>query len=118
MVVSFQTEQDVDTTQPVVTKGKFASLLRSAYVQVWVENATTPTFTFKLYGRLRKERVEDASHEPPWIELVSITNATAAADRLAAVTKRVDEVKAEITGYTGPGKVFAVVSAENIGGQR
>lgn len=94
------------------------SLLRSPWLQVWVETATTPTFTFTLYGKLRKERVSDPTYEPPWVSLLVITNATAAADRLVALPKRADKLRAVVSGYTGPGRVFAVVSGENIGGQR
>ena len=86
--------------------------------QVWVENGTTPTFTIKLYARVRKERVTAAGHAPPWVELATVTNATADADRLVAVTRRADEWKAVLSGYSGSGLVFAVLSGSNIGGQR
>lgn len=94
------------------------SLLRSSHLQVWVENGTTPTFTFTLYGKLRKERVTETAYEPPWVVLATITNATAAADRLIAIPKRADKLRGVVSGYSGSGRVFAVVSGENIGGQR
>lgn len=89
-----------------------------AAFQVWVQDATTPTFTAKLYARVRKERVTNAAYAPPWVEQATITNATAVADRLITITKRADEWKVVISGYTGPGRVFAVLSGENIGGSR
>lgn len=95
------------------------SLIRvPAGFQVWVENATTPSFTVKLYGRLRKERVTAPAYAPPWITLATITDATAADSRLVLVTLKCDEWRAVLTGYTGPGKVFALLSGENIGGNR
>ena len=86
--------------------------------QVWVEDGTTPTFTVKLFGRVRKERVTAAGHVPPWVELASITDGTTAADRLVNIAKRCDEWKAVLSGYGSTGRVFAVLSGSNIGGQR
>jgi len=86
--------------------------------QVWVENSTSPTFTVTLYGRLRKERVSSAGYAPPWVTLATITNATAADSRLVLISLKCDEWKAVLSGYTGPGKVFALLSGENIGGNR
>lgn len=86
--------------------------------QVWTEDGTTPTFTVKLYGRVRKERVTVAGYAPPWVELASITDATAAASRLVNIPVRADEWKVELSGYAGAGRVFAVLSGSNIGGNR
>jgi hypothetical protein len=98
---------------------EIGSLIRvPAAFQVWVQDTTTPTFTLKLYSRVRKERVTDAAYAPPWVERATITNATAAADRLVSVTVRSDEWKVVVSSYSGTGRVFAVLSGENIGGQR
>jgi hypothetical protein len=93
-----------------------AGLLRAAVAQVW--HTDSPTYTVKINGRLRKERVSDVGHAPPWVELLSFTQATAAADRLVSLPRRVDELQVVVSGFSGTGRVFVLVSAENIGGQR
>ncbi len=108
---------DGATANVTETKGyTLVSLIRFPFVQMWFTG--TPTFTLKVNGRLRKERVTDLADAPPWQELLSMTEATSAADRLVALPKRADEIQVVISGWSGTGKVFCLVSGDNMGGQR
>lgn len=87
--------------------------LQAQTFQVYAQDSTTPTYTATLYGRLRKERVSDPTHAPPWVQLAQITNVTAT--KLVSIALRADQLKVTISGYTGPGKVFAILSGHNVG---
>lgn len=90
-----------------------AANLWNVSFQAYAEDGETPVFTATLYGRLRKERLTSPSYAPNWVQLAQIENDTP--NPLVAVTTRADELKVEITNYTGTGKVFALVSGHNVG---
>lgn len=87
--------------------------LQAQTFQVYAQDSTTPTYTATLYGRVRKERRSDPSHAPQWVQLAQITNATSV--KMVSIGVRADETKVTISGYSGTGKVFAVLSGHNVG---